>query len=70
MNRTITIRLTEALATWLEQASKRSGVPRSRIIREQLDKVRKRGGEQSFMRLAGTVRGARDRSVRKGFARS
>ncbi len=70
MSQTVTIRLTKELATWLEQASKRSGVPRGRIIREQLEKARDSGGEQSFMRLAGSVRGARDLSTRKGFSRS
>jgi len=70
MSQTVTIRLTKELATWLEQASKRSGIPRGRIIREQLEKARESGGEQSFMRLAGTVRGARDLSARKGFSRS
>jgi hypothetical protein len=70
MSQTITIRLTKELASWLEQASKRSGMPRGRIIREQLEKARGSGGGQPFMRLAGTVRGARDLSTRKGFARS
>ncbi len=70
MSQTITVRLTQELARWLEQASKRSGMPRGRIIREQLEKARASGGEQSFMRLAGTVRGARDLSARKGFSRS
>ena len=70
MSQTITIRLTKELAAWLDQASKRSGMPRGRIIREQLEKARESGGEQSFMRLAGIVRGARDLSARKGFSRS
>ena len=70
MSQTVTIRLTKELAVWLEQVSKRSGVPRGRIIREQLEKARDTGGEQSFMRLAGSVRGARDLSTRKGFTRS
>jgi hypothetical protein len=70
MSQTITIRLTKELAAWLEQASKRSGMPRGRIIREQLEKARESGGEQASMRLAGSVRGARDLSARKGFSRS
>lgn len=70
MGQTITIRLTKELAAWLEQVAKRSGMPRGRIIREQLEKARESGGEQAFMRLAGSVRGARDLSARKGFARS
>ena len=70
MSQTVTIRLTKELAAWLEQASKRSGVPRGRIIREYLEKARDGGAEPSFMRLAGAVRGARDLSTRKGFSRS
>ena len=69
MSHTVTIRLTKELASWLEQASKRSGIPRGRIIREQLEKARDGGTEPSFMRLAGTVKGARDLSGRKGFSR-
>lgn len=69
MSQTVTIRLTKELAAWLEQAAKRSGVPRGRIIREQLEKARDSGAAPSFMRLAGTVRGPRDLSTRKGFSR-
>ncbi|MGO8858670.1 MAG: ribbon-helix-helix domain-containing protein [Steroidobacteraceae bacterium] len=69
MSKTITIRLNQELAEWLDQASKQSGIPRGRIIREQLEKARDSGKEPSFMRLAGTVRGARDLSLRKGFYR-
>lgn len=69
MSQTVTVRLTKELATWLEQTSKRSGIPRGRIIREQLEKARDRGADQSFMPLAGTIRGARDLSTRKGFSR-
>jgi predicted transcriptional regulator len=70
MSQTVTVRLTAELAAWLKHVSKRSGVPRGRIIREQLEKARDSGGEQSFMRLAGSIRGARDLSTRKGFSRS
>ncbi|OGA13552.1 MAG: hypothetical protein A3G25_19590 [Betaproteobacteria bacterium RIFCSPLOWO2_12_FULL_63_13] len=70
MSQTITVRLTKQLANWLDDASKRSGIPRGRIIREQLERARNSGADQSFMRLAGAVRGARDLSSRKGFSRS
>jgi predicted transcriptional regulator len=69
MSHTVTIRITKELADWLDQVSKRSGVPRGRIIREQLERARASRPEQSFMRLAGTIRGARDLSKRKGFTR-
>jgi hypothetical protein len=70
MGHSVTIRLTKELAAWLEQASKRSGIPRGRIIREQLERAREGGSAPSFMRLAGIVKGARDLSTRKGFSRS
>ena len=70
MSKTVTIRLTEELATWLEQASKQSGVPKGRIVREQLEKARDGGKDPSFMRLAGSVHEVRDLSTRKGFSRS
>lgn len=69
MSQTVTIRLTKELAAWLEQIAKRSGVPRGRFIREQLERARASRSDQSFMRLAGTIRGARDLSKRKGFSR-
>jgi FAD:protein FMN transferase len=57
------------LAAWLEHVAKRSGIPRGRVIREQLEKARNGGGKQSFMRLAGAIRAAPDLSARKGFSR-
>lgn len=70
MSQTITVRLTKELANWLEETSKRSGIPRGGIIREQLERARNSAADQSFVRLAGAVRGARDLSTRKGFSRS
>jgi predicted DNA-binding protein len=70
MSHSITVRLTKELANWLEETSKRSGIPRGGILREQLEKARNGSADQSFMRLAGTVRGARDLSTRKGFSRT
>lgn len=69
MSKTVTIRLTNELASWLEHASKQSGIPKGRIVREQLEKAREGGEAPSFMRLAGSVRGPRALSTRKGFAR-
>jgi predicted transcriptional regulator len=70
MSRTITIRLTKDLAAWLEHAATQTGVPQSRIVRDQLEKARTSGRAQAFMRLAGVVRGPRELSARKGFSRS
>ncbi len=68
MSNTITVRLPEELAGWLEEASRKAGVPRGRIIREQLELARRRH-DPPFLHLAGSVEGARDLSARKGFAK-
>ena len=67
MVHTITVRLPEDLAEWLDSASRRAGVSRGRIVLDQLQLARKRE-ERPFMRLAGSVEGPRDLSTRKGFA--
>jgi hypothetical protein len=70
MGHTITIRLSEELAAWLEEAAARSGVSQGTLIRDQLEKARASGEARGFMRLAGTVSGPKDLSRRKGFSRS
>jgi hypothetical protein len=70
MSHTITVRLTRDLATWLEEQATTTGVPQGKIVRDQLEKAKATSARQSFMRLAGTVRGAKDLSSRKGFSRS
>jgi len=68
MSNTITVRLPDDLAQWLEQTARRTGVPKGRIVREQLQQ--KRASEKRpFLKLAGTISGAPDLSVRKGFSR-
>ena len=69
MSNTITVRLPEDLAEWLDAASRKAGVPRGRIVRDQLQLARKRE-KRPFMRLAGTVDGPHGLSGRKGFSRS
>jgi len=70
MGHTITIRLTRDLAIWLEDLAARSGVPQGKIVRDQLEQAKASGTRQSFMRLAGTVRGPKGLSRRKGFSRA
>jgi len=70
VSQTITIRLSRELADWLAGAAARAGVPQGRIVREQLEKARAGAGERPYLRLAGAVRGPRDLSRRKGFARA
>ena len=69
MSHTITIRLSKELATWLEDVAAQSGLPQGKIVRDQLEKAKATSARQSFMRLAGSVRGPKDLSSRKGFSR-
>jgi ribbon-helix-helix protein len=70
MSHTITVRVPKELAAWLEQVAAKTGVPQGKIVRDQLEKAKSGSPRQSFRRLAGSVRGPRDLSSRKGFARS
>ena len=70
MRQTITVRLTKELAAWLEDTAAKSGVSQGKLVRDQLEKARTRNNSQAFMRLAGTVRGQKNLSKRKGFSRS
>jgi hypothetical protein len=71
MSRTLTIRLTDELAEWLERTVRRTGIPAGRIVREQLERARSasKGSDKSFMHLAGVVDGPQNLSGRKGFSR-
>lgn len=70
MSHTLTIRLTKELAEWLEQAAGKSGRSQGEIVRDQLEQAKAHAAGRPFMRLAGSVRGPRDLSSRKGFSRS
>jgi len=70
MSNTITVRLSEELAAWLESAAAQRGVSQGRLIRDQLEKAMSSGEAQGFLRLAGAVSGPEDLSRRKGFSRS
>ena len=70
MGHTITVRLSEDLAAWLESAAAQSGVSQGKLIRDQLEKARAGGEARGFLRLAGAANGPKDLSRRKGFSRS
>jgi predicted DNA-binding protein len=70
MSHTITVRLQDELADWLEKTARKTGVPAGRIVREQLEKAQKASGDQKFLRLAGKIRGPADLSSREGFGRA
>jgi len=68
MSNTITVRIPADLAQWLDETARKTGVPKGRIIRDELEKARK-SESQPFMRLAGTISGPANLSARKGFSR-
>ncbi len=71
MSQTITVRIPRDLAAWLEEAAAKTGVSQGRLVREQLEKARARGGQQTFMRLAGCVKGRpKNLSTRKGYSKA
>lgn len=68
MRSTISVRLSDDLAQWLELTAIRTGRSQGKIIREQLEKARGKE-ERPFMRLAGRVAGPVQLSSRKGFSK-
>jgi plasmid stability protein len=70
MGRTISVRLSEEMAAWLEVAAARGGVSQGKLIRDLLEKAMASGEGQGFLRLAGAVEGPEGLSRRKRFSRS
>lgn len=70
MSHTITVRLPEELAGWLQDTAEHTGVSQGEIVREHLERAKASAGGRPFLRLAGSVRGARNLSQRKGFSPS
>ncbi len=68
MGNTLTVRLPGDLAEWLASTAAKAGVPKSSIVRQQIENARAIQ-EKPFMRLAGVVAGPADLSARKGFSR-
>lgn len=69
MGNTLTIRLPEDLAEWLDEASKKSGLSRGLIVRRELERARK-ASDKPWARLVGALKdGPNDLSMRKGFSR-
>ncbi|MGA2037881.1 MAG: hypothetical protein ABSH42_01290 [Bryobacteraceae bacterium] len=68
MSNTITVRLPEDLAKWLELAARQAGLPKGRIVRDELEKARG-SASRPFLRLAGAIDGPVGLSMRKGFSR-
>jgi len=68
MSNTLSVRLPENLAQWLDQTARKTGLPKGRIVREELERA-KNSREPGFLRWAGAVDGPADLSQRKGFSR-
>jgi hypothetical protein len=64
----LTVRLPVDLAEWLEKTARTTGIPKSKIVREQLEKARI-PKEKPFMHLIGAISGPPDLSSRKGYSR-
>ncbi len=67
MSVTISVRLSEELNDWLENEAKKVGLPKSRIIKQQLERSRTEKARQDFLDLAGVVELDQDMSSRRGF---
>jgi predicted transcriptional regulator len=67
MGNTITVRLSDDLAEWLNNTATKLGVSQGKIIRDQLERARTTE-ERPFLRLAGRVSATPDLSMRKGFS--
>ena len=69
MSSTISVRLPDELNQWLGEESRRTGLPKGQIVREQLDLSRTRKLRQPFLDLAGSVEGEPGLSRKRGFQR-
>jgi hypothetical protein len=68
MSNTISIRLPDSLLKWLDEESRITGLPKGRIVREQLELSRTRKARQRFLDLAGSIEGKPGLSRKRGFA--
>lgn len=69
MNNTLTIRLPEDLSRWLEEEARTTGLPKGKIVKEQLERLRNAKARQPFLDLAGRVDGVPELSAKKGFTK-
>ncbi len=70
MSTTLSIRLGEDLARWVEEQAQATGRSQGSLVKEALEKVRQAEQAKPFMKLAGSVDGPKNLSRRKGFSRS
>jgi hypothetical protein len=71
MSHTLTVRIQDKLAHWLEETAHGLGISQGQVVRQELERAQREDVEgRRFMRLAGSVRLAADLSERKGFSKS
>lgn len=70
MSTTLSVRLGEELARWVEEQARITGRSQGSLIKEALEKVRHAEQAKPFMKLAGSIEGPADLSQRKGFSKS
>lgn len=68
MSTTLSVRLGEDLARWVEEQARATGRSQGSLVKEALEKVRQAERDKPFMKLAGSVDGSEDLSQRKGFS--
>jgi len=68
MSTTLSIRLPDELARWVEEQAKATGRSRGSLVKEAIERARQ-AKTKPFMNLAGTLEGPPDLSERKGFTR-
>lgn len=70
MSTTLSIRLGEDLAGWVEEQARAMGRSQGSLVKEALEKARQEMQPKAFIKLAGSVDGPNDLSRRKGFSPS
>lgn len=70
MSATLSVRLGEDLARWVEEQARATGRSQGSLVKEALERLRQTEQERPFMRLAGSVEGPPDLSRRKGFSQA
>ena len=69
MSNTLTIRLPDDLSRWLEEEARATGLPKGKIVKDQLERLRNAQVRQPFLDLAGRVDGPPGLSAKKGFSK-
>jgi predicted transcriptional regulator len=69
MSTTLSIRLPDELARWVEERARATGRSQGSLVREAIEQARQLK-TKPFMSLAGALEGPPDLSERKGFTRS